>query len=297
MLIRSIVTIFILLLIFGALSSFDKDNKIVESNSNETVLKCNGFSELCNKRLDEVTTLMTHNSFNNQQHQFLFPNQCYSISRQLNDGVRGLMLDVYSSRKGPVIYHGYPFLGKESLLSVMYEIRTFLLANPNEVITIIFENSSTHQEILQVMDTLGLRDMIYLHCGSWPTLKEMIQSNKRLVLMVENQKDTLPEGLLYAWQETFDSHYSFKSVSKMDCSINRGGAGLKEFYLLNHWLTNKFGLGRKWKAKTTNSWTVLSERVKMFSQEQQRRINFLGVDFYNIGDAMGIVDSLNGVKR
>ena len=297
MLIRNIVTVFILFLIVGTLSSFDNDDKIVASNSRDSIFKCNGFSELCNKRLDEVTTLMTHNSFNNKQHQFSFPNQDYSITRQLNDGVRGLMLDVYSSRKGPVLYHGYSFFGKESLLSVMYEVRTFLLENPNEVISIIFENSSTHEEILQVMDTLGLSEMIYLHCGTWPTLKEMIESNKRLVLMVENQKDALVDGIIPAWQHTYDSPYSFNSVAKMNCSSNRGGDGSKEFYLLNHWLTNQFGLARRFKAKTTNSRAVLSDRVKLFNQEQQRRINFLGVDFYNIGDVMAIVDSLNGVKR
>ena len=258
----------------ATLSSFGNDTKIEESNSKDTLLKCNGFSELCDKRLDEITTLMTHNSYNNRQHQFLFPNQINSITTQLNDGVRGLMLDVYSSRKGSVLYHGYPFLGKESLLSVMYEIRTFLLSNPNEVISIIFENSCTHEEILQVMDTLGLSDMIYPHCGAWPTLKEMIDSNKRLVLMVENQKDTLLDGIIPAWQYTFDSPYSFNSVSKMNCTANRGGTGSKEFYLLNHWLTNKFGLGRKWKAKTTNSWTVLSERVKMFIFSRIKHIYF-----------------------
>lgn len=216
---RSIVLIFVLLSISFVFTSFDNENRLVDTKENntvnkDTVLKCNGFNELCDQRLDQITTLMTHNSFNNQQHQFLFPNQCFSITRQLNDGVRGLMLDVYSSRKGPVLYHGYSFLDKESLLSVMYEVRSFLQANPNEVISIIFQNSCTSEEILQVMDTLGLTEMIYLHCGVWPTLKEMIVTNKRLVVMVENQKDILFDGIISAWQHTYDSPYSFQSVIK-----------------------------------------------------------------------------------
>jgi len=297
---RNIVISFILLLIGGTFDSCNKDTPLVKQipeNPKDTVFKCNGFSELCNKRLDEVTTLMTHNSFNNTDKKFLVPNQDFSISRQLSDGVRGLMLDVYTTPNGPTLYHGVAQLGKEPLLSAMRDIKTFLLANPKEVITIIYENHCAHEEILQVIDSLELTDMVYIHNGTWPTLKEMIQSNKRLVLMVENQNDYLLSGLLYAWQHTFDSKYDFKSIEEMDCSINRGGAGLKTFYLMNHWISNSLGLPDKTKAKNANSWAVLGERVNRCSQEQQRKINFLGVDFYNIGDALAIVDSLNGVKR
>lgn len=303
MLKRNIILIFVFLVMGNFFISCKKDKPLVVKTISidpepiDTILKCNGFSELCNKRLDEVTTLMTHNSFNNAQKSFIAPNQDFSITKQLSDGVRGLMLDVYSSPNGPVLYHAFPQLGKEPLLSGMRDIKNFLLANPNEVITIIFENHCTHEELLQVMDTLEMRDMIYLHNGTWPTLEEMIKINKRLVLMVEFKNDVILEGLLYAWQHTFDSRYDFKNVDEMDCSINRGSTGLKTFYLLNHWVSGNLGLPDKSRAKKTNSWEVLGERTKNCTQEQQHKINFLGVDFYDLGDAMSIVDSLNGVKR
>lgn len=288
--------------------SCDKDAPLVEQTPKDTddpkdpdpvdtLMKCNGFAELCNKRLDEVTTLMTHNAFNNSQKNFVVPNQDFSITRQLTEGVRGLMLDVYSTPNGPALYHGYPQFGKEPLLSAMRDIKNFLIKNPSEVISIIFENYCTHAELLQVMDTLEIRDMIYLHNGTWPTLKEMISSNKRLVMMVEFENETLPKELLYAWQYTFDSRFEFKNFEEMDCSVNRGGARLKTFYLLNHWVSNNLGLPDKSRAKKANSWEILGERVKNCGEEQQRKINFLGVDFYNLGDALAIVDSLNGVKR
>ena len=291
---KNLLIVFVFLLSGGLFVSCDKDSTALKIDAE---FKCNGFSELCDKRLDEVTTLMTHNSYNNGQNGFLVPNQDFNIARQLNDGVRGFMLDVYSSTNGPLLYHGAAQLGKESLFLVMKDIRTFLMSNPNEVISIIFENYCTHEEILQVMDTLEIRDMVYVHNGTWPTLKEMISANKNLVLMVEKQNGVLPEGLLYAWNHTFDSQYEFKNTEEMDCSIKRGGGGLKSFYLMNHWISNSLGLPDKTKAKNANSWAVLGERVNRCSQEQQRKINFLGVDFYNIGDAIAIVDSINGVKR
>ncbi len=299
---RKIVIAMVLMMSGWFLVSCDKDKPFIEKKPKEeepidTVLKCNEFSELCAKRLDEITTLMTHNSFNNSERNYVIPNQDYSVSRQLKDGVRGLMLDVYTTPNGPALYHGVAALGKEPLYSVMKEIKTFLTENPHEVISIIFENHCTHEEILQVMDSLELSEMIYLHKGVWPTIEEMIQANKRLVLMVENQNGYLLDGLLYAWQHTFDSEFDFKSVNEMDCSIKRGGAGQQTFYLLNHWVSNALGMPDKSKAKNANSWSVLGERVKRCSDEHQRKINFLGVDFYNIGEAIAIADSLNGVKR
>ena len=49
------------------------------------------------RRFDELTTIATHNSFNNNEDaSWIAPNQGHSIARQLDDGVRALMLDVWS---------------------------------------------------------------------------------------------------------------------------------------------------------------------------------------------------------
>ncbi|HAB10683.1 MAG TPA: hypothetical protein DCE47_03210, partial [Planctomycetaceae bacterium] len=50
---------------------------------------------LLDRRFDEVTVLMTHNAMSNRAEGWLFPNQNHGLTRQLKDGVRGLMLDVH----------------------------------------------------------------------------------------------------------------------------------------------------------------------------------------------------------
>lgn len=291
----------VILLLF---SGCNKNNSIIQNTTlkenhpgSDTIMKCNGYSELCHKRLDEITTLMTHNSYNSRQGKFLFPNQNYSVYKQLSDGVRGLMLDVYSSSKGPLLYHGYTFLGKKPLKTVLIDIKKFLSENPNEVITIIFENYCTDGEILDDFRAAGLNDMIFVYDGIWPTLQEMIQENKRLVLFIEKNNGKSTPELLHAWTYIFDTKYSFMDVASMDSKTNRGGEGEKTFFLLNHWVTNKFGLPVKSRAYHTNSSEVLRKRVKDTFNEQKRVINFLGVDFYETGAARVIVDSLNGIAR
>ncbi len=57
---------------------------------------CNGAAALCGRRLDEVVFPATHNSFAaSEEPGWHFANQRYGISRQLDDGIRALLIDVH----------------------------------------------------------------------------------------------------------------------------------------------------------------------------------------------------------
>jgi hypothetical protein len=57
---------------------------------------CNGAAALCERRLDEVVFPGTHNSFAaSDEPGWYFANQSYPISRQLDDGIRALLIDVH----------------------------------------------------------------------------------------------------------------------------------------------------------------------------------------------------------
>ncbi len=57
---------------------------------------CNGYAELCSKRPDQVTFAATHNAMSAAAEAGWFlPNQRYGIIRQLDDGVRGLLIDTH----------------------------------------------------------------------------------------------------------------------------------------------------------------------------------------------------------
>ena len=71
--------------------------------------QCNGSADLCSKQYNEVAYLTTHNAFNSDEDGLLFPNQSYNIASQLNDGVRGLMIDVYDylEPQQPITPHSF----------------------------------------------------------------------------------------------------------------------------------------------------------------------------------------------
>src|SRR3977135_529737 len=67
-----------------------------KSRSGAADLSCNGASALCDRRLDEVIFPGTHNSFAaSDEPGWYFANQRYGISRQLDDGIRALLIDVH----------------------------------------------------------------------------------------------------------------------------------------------------------------------------------------------------------
>lgn len=57
---------------------------------------CDGAAALCERRLGEVIFPGTHNSFAaSEEPGWYFANQRYGISRQLDDGIRALLIDVH----------------------------------------------------------------------------------------------------------------------------------------------------------------------------------------------------------
>jgi hypothetical protein len=70
---------------------------------------CNGAESLCGLRLDEVTLATTHNSMNDIEDGFLYPSQERGIEAQLEDGVRGFLVDAYlgsvrTARNEQIVY-------------------------------------------------------------------------------------------------------------------------------------------------------------------------------------------------
>jgi hypothetical protein len=252
-------------------------------------------ADLLNKRYDETVFLTTHNSFCSSEYDFSQPNQTYSITKQLNDGVRALMLDVYSKNDKTLLYHGYPVFGSISLLKVMLEVRKFLNDNPSEIITLIFESYIDCKGIDSVLNKSGLSKYIYKHNSkeSWPKIREMVESNQRLVIFNDKRCESSDyAGLNYLWDNCVETHYDVKNPNNFTNEYNRGNES-NALIILNHFITTKIGFGNRKAAQVINSETFLKNRISNFISEQKRIPNFVTVDFYNLGDCISIISQLN----
>ena len=80
---RNSVCIFLSTLLWTACS--DTHPKQVEQT-------CNGSTRLCDRPLNEVLFAGTHNAMSSTEDDWSFPNQEYAFTRQLEDGIRALIL-------------------------------------------------------------------------------------------------------------------------------------------------------------------------------------------------------------
>lgn len=259
--------------------------------------QCNGSLDLCSKQYNEVAYLTTHNAFNSDQDGLLFPNQTYNIASQLNDGVRGLMIDVYNDLFGtPVVYHSIIALGYIPLSDIFNDIKTFLDNNPNEIVTIILECYVTANDIEDEINQAGLSNYLYTHNAAWPTLQSMIDNDNRLVIFTDvDDASSSQNWYHYVWDYAVETHYSVSTINNFTCDFNRGDP-LNDLFIFNHFVTDAtLGYGLYTESNDVNANPFFINRALDCQTQTNKFPNFVTVDYYELGDGLDVVDHLNGV--
>ena len=258
--------------------------------------QCNGSQSLCSKRFNEVAYLTTHNAFNAEDQGYSFPNQNKGLTDQLNDGVRGVMLDVYLFSGVASVYHGSSLLGSEPLSSNLIEIKDFLDSNPNEIVTIILECYVSANVIESELDDVGLLNYLYTKpSGSdWDFLQDMINNNQRLVVLTDKNDASLgQEWYHYAWDHCVETHYSVNNINSFTNDFNRGDS-INDLFIFNHFVTDPLlGIGMSSESSIVNEYIFLMPRIQQHYNEKGKFPNFVTLDFYDLGQGKVVVDSLN----
>lgn len=277
-----------------------------QAQTDSVCLPCNGHPELCKKRFNEVVYPSTHNAFNagRAKHQrFTYPNQKYDIPTQLQDGVRGFMIDIHyyngpckktKAKHEVLVFHAYAVLGYEPLQKVLKYYKDFLDTHPREVITVMCESYITKEDMESEVTKAGLLPYVLTQPkgAPWPTLQQMIDSNRRLVFFTDNVPTTI--GWHHKAHEYYmENPYTNHSYRKYNCDLMGGMDTTLPLWTFNHFLTGTFA--RRHKNKIANSYCLLMGRAQQCMAVHHHLINFLTVDWYNKGDLFKVVDELNHV--
>jgi hypothetical protein len=179
--------------------------------------RCNGFAELCDRAFDAVSYPTTHNAMSNSEDGFLGPNQSFSVNRQLADGVRGLMLDTWYFAGDVVLCHAGDVIpcdqfGMRPLIDTLNDIRVFLEQHPNEIVSIIFESYVSEADAAADFVASGLIAHAYAQppAAPWPTLRELIEADTRLVVFTDDSGVSLPWHH-HVWDYAWETHYRSNS--------------------------------------------------------------------------------------
>ncbi|MBV8954589.1 MAG: hypothetical protein JO179_10650 [Solirubrobacterales bacterium] len=205
--------------------------------------------------------------------------------------------------RGIYLCHGFCELGAVRLGSVLGDLRTFLLANPGEVVIIVNQDEGvTPADIAAAFHQAGLDPLIYR--GSFdhfPTLGDMVDSDQRIVVMAENNADDIswyPLAYQHALQETPFKFKSTEALTAADtlantCKPNRGPSSAPLF-LLNNWVDTT-PVPRPSNASVVNGYATLLHRAQTCERIRHRLANLVAVDFYRHGDVLGVARTLNGL--
>ncbi|XP_076949066.1 PI-PLC X domain-containing protein At5g67130-like [Bidens hawaiensis] len=250
--------------------------------------------------------LMTHNSFARIGHKsdtgavLLAPmNQQDSITAQLGNGVRGLMLDMYDFENDIWLCHSFHgrcfnYTAFQPAINVLKEVEAFLEANPTEIVTIIIEDYVTSQSgLTKVFKASGLGKFWFpvsrmpTNGSNWPTVDTMIEDNQRLVVFTTKSSKEASEGIAYVWRYLVENQYGSDGMKNGSCPNRAESAAMntrsRSLVLLNHFPDTPDMI----ESCQHNSAPLMTMMNTCHDAAGERWPNFISVDFYKRSDGEG----------
>jgi hypothetical protein len=289
--------------------------------------RCNGHAELCNRRYDEVVFPESHNAMSAADLGWLGANQDVPMPEQLASGVRVLHIDTrywetpevtasFAStlppdlagvvlaaaaaanpvKPGVWLCHSLCRLGATKLETGLRQVADFVRTNPNEIVTLDVEDQTSPADTVALFQRSGLARYVYTPGDPrqpWPTLGQMLDSGRRVVVFAENHGGT-PRWYAPLYRYAMETPYTFTSPSEFSCVPNRGRTG-KRLFVLNHFITR--AAPSRNDAAVVNARSAIVNRARQCAAKRGHLPNFINVDFSTLGDLTGAVDTLNRIPR
>ncbi|PON42914.1 PLC-like phosphodiesterase [Parasponia andersonii] len=214
-----------------------------------------------------------------------FTNQEDSVTQQLNNGVRALMLDNYDLKGDVWLCHSIAGQCHELTafvpIDTLKEIELFSSSNPSEIVTLILEDYvQAPKGLTNVFTKAGLMKSwfpvknIPKSGQDWPLVSDMVAKNQRLIVFTSIQAKEQTEGIAYQAESSpldeesrslvLVNYFQSDPVKEPTCEHKSGD-------LIYMFRTCYGAAGNRWS-------------------------NLVAVDYYKvIGGAFQAVDTLNGM--
>lgn len=288
---------------------------------------CNNSPSLCSKPYNKVTHMGAHNSAfvrDASTGNSVAGNQYYNATVALDSGIRLLQAQVHDEEGGPRLCHTLcELLDAGPLDEWMKTVADWMSNNPNEVVTMLLVNSDDlpAANFGQALKSSGLSKHSYVPDApgqqSWPTLKQMIQRDERLVTYVASvDMDPAWPQVLDEFNYVFETPFEVTSLDGFNCTADRpttysSGSQARQagmLGLVNHFaydtITDEIMYPKVDPIATTNSPDKsISSALGNHAQRCQSEWGggdpptYMLVDFASEGPAVATADEMNGVSQ
>ncbi len=283
---------------------------------------CNSAQQLCTRTYDQVTYLTSHNAMASSDEGFFSANQDVDLVRQLDGGVRGLMLDLHTwttptevsdylsqlspearaalaplagalePREGLWLCHIVCQLGAREAVTELKRVRDWMRTHRDAVVTLIIEDHVDAAQTQSVLEDSGLDAFAATPPtlgAPWPTLGDMVRTGKRLVTFTERAHSD--QGWLRnLYDYAAETPYEATSAKALSCRPGRGPV-TGSLFLLNNWVSTP--APSRAEAYAINRKAALLSRAQKCAQVRGMHPTFVAVDFAQIGQPLDAVNRLN----
>lgn len=278
---------------------------------------CNGHIELCDRSYSNITQIAAHDS----AFVGILPmdNQNVFLPTQLDAGIRFLQGQTHIDRAGTLslCHTNCGLKDGGSLTAYLATLKRWLDTHPKEVVTLLLTNGdyANITEFEHAFNSSGIVPYVYIPTAghnsaivsTWPTLNELILSNRRLVAFLDyGASPSVPYILKefeYFWETPFDTIDPSFSQCHVDRPLDLSTKPKilsERMYLMNHYLDTEIlgmDLPNRRDAKRTNAFKgkgSIGAQVSLCTGMHGRAPKGIMVDYFDQGEVFEAQDALNG---
>ncbi|XP_024978248.1 PI-PLC X domain-containing protein At5g67130 [Cynara cardunculus var. scolymus] len=261
---------------------------------------------------NKYTWLVTHNAFSivdapllTGPQRITFYNQEDTVTNQLRNGVRGLMLDMYDFENDIWLCHSFHgqclnITAFQPAINTLREVEAFLSLNPTEIVTIIIEDYvHTPRGLTKLFVDAGLDKYLFpvskmpRKGEDWPTVTDMAQQNHRLLVFTSDSSKEGTEGIAYQWRYMVENDPGDPGVEQGSCPNRKESKPLTSkttsLFLQNYFPT----MPVQAEACKEHSAPLMDLVGTCYKAAGNVMPNFLAVNFYMRSDGGGVFDALD----